>query len=72
MTQKWGVRIYKEEYPGLLASSSRKQNGENIVVFKKAILSHAKHYQDYTYEYNFVNNQESIITNITQEVILTR
>lgn len=72
ITQKWGVRMHKEGYPGLLIPSARKQDGENVVVFKNTILKNAKHYHDYLYEYDTVNKCEIVRSNVTNVVILTR
>jgi hypothetical protein len=71
-TQKWGVRMHKEGYPGLLTLSARKLDGENVAIFKNTILSNAKHFHDYIYEYDMKNKQETIKSNVTHEIILTR
>lgn len=70
ITQKWGVRMHKEGYPGLLTPSARKSEGENVVVFKNTILTNAKHYQDYLYEYNMINKNEIVKSSHTNEIIL--
>jgi hypothetical protein len=56
-TQNIGVRVSKEGYPGLISKSARAVNGENVIIFKKSILSHPVHEQDYIYEYDFVKNK---------------
>jgi len=72
ITQKWGLRMHKEGYPGFLTYSARQTDGENVVVFKDKILTNAKHYHDYIYEYNMVSEQEIVRSNITNDVLLRR
>lgn len=72
ITQKWGVRMHKEGYPGLLTSSARKSDGENVVVFKNAILKNAKHYHDYIYEYDTKSKREIVKSNITNSIVFSR
>lgn len=70
-TQKIGLRVHQEGYPGLLVRSARMFSGENIAVFRKNILSNPKHFQNYFYEFNQKNNTE-IVKSISGEVILER
>ena len=72
ITQKWGLRMHKEGYPGLLILSARKSDGENVVVFKNTILTNANHYHDYIYEYNTVSKQEIVKSSITKDILLSR
>lgn len=62
ITQKWGIRMHKEGYPGLLAPSARKLDGENVAIFKKNILTNAEHYQDFLYEYDIKSQKVFIKT----------
>jgi hypothetical protein len=56
-TQKIGARIHREGYPGLITKSARVHNGENIVIFKKDILSSPTHENDYFYEVDSADNK---------------
>lgn len=70
MTQKLGVRMHKEGYPGLLTRSARKSDGENVVVFKDNILTNPTHYHDYIYEYDAISKNGMVKSNITGEVLI--
>jgi hypothetical protein len=59
-TQQIGLRVYQEGYPGLITKSARDKAGENLVVFKKEILSAPEHYHNYIYEYD-LNEQRSLV-----------
>lgn len=49
-TQKLGVKLSSEGFPGILTLSARKQFGENIVVFNKNVLNSPEHHDDFLYE----------------------
>jgi len=59
-TQKIGARIKKEGHPGLITLSARNNNGENIVVFNKNILSNPSHYKNYLFEYDIKHRTTKI------------
>lgn len=69
-TQTIGQRIHQEGYPGLITKSARSIDGENVVVFRRKILSDAKHYHDYIYEYNLQNTQTIIKNADTNAIVL--
>jgi len=41
-TQQLANRLQREGHPGLIAPSARHQNGENVIAFRKEILSNAR------------------------------
>jgi len=51
---------YHQDYPGLLTQSARMPTGENIVIFKKGVLSSPKHHDDYLYEYDQITKKISV------------
>ncbi|MDR3491126.1 MAG: RES family NAD+ phosphorylase [Gammaproteobacteria bacterium] len=51
-TQLIAKKLHQQGNPGLYTSSARNENGENIVVYNKNILSHAEMIHDVIYEYN--------------------
>lgn len=69
-TQQIGRRIHQEGYPGLLTKSARTADGENVVVFKKNILSAAAHHGDYLYEYDTINHNAMIKNQLSNELEL--
>lgn len=70
-TQKLGERIQKEGHPGLITRSARIITGENIVIFKKNILSNAEHYHDYVYEYNSIIKETVVKESGSRKTVLT-
>jgi hypothetical protein len=72
VTQEVGVRVHREGYPGLLTQSARNLNGETVAVFRKNILTNAKHFQNYIYEYNLKNNTEQVKAINTGKIILEK
>jgi hypothetical protein len=70
-TQAIGQRIYQQGYPGLITKSARHYEGENVVVFRRKILSDAKLFQDYIYEYDLRENKTRVKNSQSNDVVLT-
>jgi len=69
-TQKLGNKLSQEGFPGLITSSARNKNGNNIVVFNKTILSDASLFCDYIYEISPGNeNKIKVSRRKTKEAI---
>ncbi len=51
-TQQIALRLQREGHPGLIAPSARFHNGENVVVFRKEILSNTRLHCYLSYEFD--------------------